>query len=127
MSFASATPITETPGHRDTPGLVETYLRMIEDQNRRMAVYEAALREGRDHLAQIPAQIIDLQTRLAAEIDPDIADILLAKLEEAQEEQEATQRHIAKVEARWFDRQLEIQSNVQRLSKKLEGLGHVVS
>ena len=91
----------------ETP-LTDTYLSLIEGQNRRMAAYERAIEEERNQLAEMPALIADLLTRLSIETSPDLVDILRAKLEEARAEFVAMQRRVREREASWPARKAEM-------------------
>lgn len=119
-------PIFETETLEASPqsGLIETYLKLIEGQNKRLSAYEAALQEERNQLADIPRLIADLQCRLASEMDPGLVNILRAKLDEARADQAEMQRRVAASEARWPSRRDEMLADIDRFRAQLAKIGY---
>lgn len=124
MTLTLTLPENETPDVAPETDLIDTYLQLIDAHNRRIAAYEAAMEAEQMHLAELPAQIIDLTNRLMAETDPALVNILRAKLDEARLELTQVQRQVAKSTANWPARSDQMRADIARFEAKLQMLGY---
>lgn len=69
MRTSMSEPETQTPGATAQGDLINTYRQLIHAQKRRISAHETAQQAEPGHQAEQPAQVFDLQCRMAAEID----------------------------------------------------------
>lgn len=99
--------------------LIESYLRLIEDQNRLLAAEERAMEEERLHLAELPELVDQFEQRLSRESDPKIRDILNAKLDEARADLIRMQQRMTVRESAWPARKAALLADIARFHEKL--------
>ena len=110
----------EPAENADGLGLASIYLRLIADQNRRLAAYERAIQEERNQLADMPDLIADLEARIAAEKRADMLEVLQAKLAETQAEFGAVLRRSVEREAAWPARKAEILGEIAKFQETID-------
>jgi len=115
------------PAKSNHEALIETYLRLIDGQNRRLTAYETAMEAERNQLEDMPGHIADLQSRLSMETSPDLVDVLRAKLEEARADFGAMQRRVASVEAAWPMKKAEMLADIAGFEEKLAQIGYIAA
>lgn len=99
--------------------LIDTYLKLIEGENRRLAAEERAIEEERLYLAELPDYIADLRRRMNGQPDPEILAILRAKLAEAQAELDCLEVRMVEREAAWPARKAQMMADITRFHEKL--------
>ena len=95
--------------------LIDIYLRLIADQERRLSAYEQAIQAERNQLADMPDEIADLEEQIAQETQAELLETLTAKLEEARSEFGIVLRRVAARETTWPEQKADFLNEIARL------------